>query len=221
MPQPRKQNNTQNTDTVMLMLGLYLIVLAFFILLNSISEVNEDSFEKASRSIARGFGFQTVVQERARDIPDEEIRIFDNLSVELRRVLEAYLAMDDYDFDDLRDQNQMIARFDYDTFFEEDSARIDVTQAGLFNDLADVLSQKRPGMGMSLDVSVYAPESRPETLDLAGRRATILTRALIERDANPKQVLAEVREGDDGEIVLFFNIHIANVSQASRGIGDR
>lgn len=221
MPQPRKQNNTQNTDTVMLMLGLYLIVLAFFILLNSISEVNEDNFEKASRSIARGFGFQTVVQERVRDIPDDEIRIFDNLSVELRRVLEAYLALDDFDFEDLRGQNQMIARFDYDTFFEEDSARIDVTQAGLFNDLADVLSQKRPGMSMSLDVSVYAADDGPGQLDLAGRRATILTRALLERGANPQQVLAEVREGDDGEIVLFFNIHIANVSQASRGIGDR
>lgn len=221
MPQPRKQNDTQSTDTVMLMLGLYLIVLAFFILLNSISEVNEDNFEKASRSIARGFGFQTVVQERVRDIPDDEIRIFDNLSVELRRVLEAYLALDDFDFEDLRGQNQMIARFDYDTFFKEDSARIDITQAGLFNDLADVLSQKRPGMSMSLDVSVYATDDGPGQLDLAGRRATILTRALLERGANPQQVLAEVREGDDGEIVLFFNIHIANVSQASRGIGDR
>jgi flagellar motor protein MotB len=221
MPQLRKRNESQNTDTVMLMLGLYLIVLAFFILLNSISEVNEESFEKASQSIARGFGFQTVVQERSRDIPDDEMRIFDSLSVELRQVLEAYVALDDFDFEDVRNQNQMIARFDYDAFFEEGSARIETTQAGLFNDLAEVISQKRPGMGLSLEVSVYAQDSAPQDLDLAGRRATILTRALLERGADEQQLLAEVREGDDGEIILFFNVNILNLPQASRGIESR
>src|SRR5690606_35654018 len=106
---------------VVLMLGLYLTVLAFFILLNAISQISIERFQKTSESIASGFGFKTVDHDRKEDEKDANIiRVYEAVAVEIREVFESYVPMQDFEIDQAR-LEQMVVRLKPEAFFATDS----------------------------------------------------------------------------------------------------
>lgn len=213
----------EDMGVVVLMLGLYLIILAFFILLNAISESSEEKVEQASKSLAEGFGFQLSGPVNMRDDVDVTINpVFDLIAREIQSVLESYVSIRNYKLSSNADQ--MVLRVDTKEVFSPGSIRIRPAMADFFEDIAHVVSSKRPGTHMLSQVTITLDEADigSSTLDLrelAGRRASLFVRALIERGVKPRYVSAAAKEGgvgDPSEVEIFFKVVITDSKEAKQ-----
>ena len=217
------EEDEEDMGAVTLMLGLYLIILAFFILLNAISESSEEKFEKASQSLAEGFGFQLSGPVNMRDDVDVTINpVFDIIAREIQNVMESYVSVRNYKLSSNADQ--MTLRIDTSEVFSPGSIRIRPAMADFFEDLARVASSKRPGTEMVSQVTVTLDDgdrgaSQLSLRELAARRSALFVRALIERGVKPHLVSAAARkpaEGQRSEIQIYFKVIITDAKEAKR-----
>lgn len=203
-----KAKGGDTSGTIVLMLGLYLILLAFFILLNAISEVAIDKFERASQSIASGFGFRAA-QTVIKDDPDEALvnEFYEKIADDIQEVFSAYISNSQFEVESTRDT--MIVRLRAHAFFDEGEWKIISSQASFFTDLADLLNEKRPGARIILDIRVPSSiEEAPDPVELNGLRASQFARALDERGVNSNFVTSAVTEQEGDRIVLLFTTQI-------------
>ena len=218
----RRKQEAQTAGTVVLMLGLYLIILAFFILLNAISKVSQENFEKASESIMSGFGFRSVDQMQKQ--VDEEVsinRVYEQVASEIRGTLESYLALQDYTL--TADREHMIVRMKPEVFFDDGSAKINPVQVEFFQDFARVLAKSRPGVRIRTDVSVHAVANKKlpqgiSDIELAGMRAAIFLRALIERGLPSSLASANADEDQKPEIIVQMSVDVLDRDEALNAV---
>ena len=212
MGKKRKNHQDSGNGTIVLMLGLYLILLAFFILLNAISEIAIDKFERASQSIASGFGFQAA-QTVIKDDPDEEVinQFYEKIADEIHEVFESYISNSQFDVE--ADREHMIVRLRPPAFFKKGEWKLDKDQTAFFTDLADLMQEKRVGAVLKLDI--FVPEKseltnpeQMEAVDLAGLRASQFSRALAERGVSSDHLVATMTEQEGKEIILMFKTEI-------------
>lgn len=205
---------------IILMLGLYLIVLAFFILLNAMSENSEEKVKKASESIAEGFGFQLSGPVNMRDDVDVTINpVFDIVSREIQSILESYIADNSFKF--TTNANQMVFKIDTKRIFAPGSIRIRPAMAYFFEDIARVVSTERPGSHLISEIVVKNNEtdignSQIPLRELAGRRSTLFLRALEERGVDPHYMTAGAEINGDSMVEVFFEIHVTDHVKASQ-----
>ncbi|MBI1363359.1 MAG: hypothetical protein GC134_05190 [Proteobacteria bacterium] len=208
---------------VVLMLGLYLIILAFFILLNAISSFDEERKKKASESVAVGFGYEADTVPM--DDKEEEIslfKIYESIARDVQGTLESYLPVKDYKIE-LHD-NQVIVRLSTPSFFEPGKYSLNPVQVEFFQDMANLLSQERIGMHLTSDLVVkgtlqdLAPDSTISVMELAGRRAAIFARALMERGVLPVTTSAGAIEDTKQEMILYINVELVNAKAAATAL---
>lgn len=213
-----EEEGADDMGVVVLMLGLYLIVLAFFILLNAISESSDEKTEQASMSVAQGFGFQLSGPLNMRDDVDLSLNpVFEIISDEIENVLESYVSIKNYKFSSNADQ--MVLRISAKEIFNPGAIRIRPAMANFFEDLSRVVSSKRPGTELLAQVVVHLNEgdrgsSKMPLEELAARRASLFVRALIERGVQPNLISAAYEPEDLSQIELFFNVVVSNSAQA-------
>lgn len=203
----RKSKDVDNSGVIVLMLGLYLIVLAFFILLNTISQISIERFQKATSSIASGFGFEPIQFAPPQEELDPNVtRTYEKISADIRRMLESYVAFENFNAEQV-DLGQMIVRLKPEAFFAKDSWQLKQDQVGFFQNMAELMNAERNGVVLHVDVVVNtgARPAKPEQAEVAGRRAAMFVRALAERGIASLLLSAEVREINTPEIVLLFN----------------
>lgn len=203
----RKSKDVDNSGVIVLMLGLYLIVLAFFILLNTISQISIERFQKATSSIASGFGFEPIQFAPPQEELDPNVtRTYEKISADIRRMLESYVAFENFNAEQV-DLGQMIVRLKPEAFFAKDSWQLKQDQVGFFQNMAELMNAERNGVVLHVDVVVNtgARPAKPEQAEVAGRRAAMFVRALAERGIASPLLSAEVREINTPEIVLLFN----------------
>lgn len=203
----RKAKDVDNSGVIMLMLGLYLILLAFFILLNAISEISVERFQKAQSSIASGFGFQPIQFAPEQQELDPTItQTYEAISADIRRMLESYVTFEDFNVEQI-DVGQMVVRLQPRAFFAENSWQLKQDQVGFFQNMAELMNMNRNGIVLHADVVVNTGK-RPATteqVEVAGRRASMFVRALTERNIPSNRLSAEVREIAEPQILLLFN----------------
>lgn len=199
-----------SSGTIVLMLGLYLILLAFFILLNAISEVAIDKFERASQSITSGFGFRAA-QTVIKDDPDEALinKFYEEIADDIQDVFSAYISNSQFEVETMRDT--MIVRLRTSAFFDKEKWRLLSSQASFFTDLADLMNEKRPGAYVKLDIRVPKDiEDGADPLELNGLRASQFARALDERGVSSDNLTAAVTEQKGSRIILMFTTHVTD-----------
>ncbi len=205
--------------TIILMLGLYLIVLAFFILLNAMSESSEEKVKKASESVASGFGFQLTGPVNMRDDVDITINpVFDIISREIQSVLESYISDDSFKFS--TNASQMVLKIDTKRIFSPGSIRIRPAMSYFFEDVARIVSTKRPGSRLVAEILVKNNESdlgnsKIAIRELAGRRAALFIRALIERGVDSRFISAATENSGESIVEIFFEIIVTDHQKAT------
>jgi hypothetical protein len=213
-----KVEEDDGMGTVVLMLGLYLIVLAFFILLNAISESSEVKTQKVSESLAEGFGFQLTGPVNMRDDVDIAVNpVFEIVSKEIEDVLESYLSVNNYKF--VNNANKMVLTIDTKRIFSPGSIRIRPAMASFFEDISRVVTTKRPDSRLYAEVILEQNRtdigtSRLNLSELAGRRASLFVRALIERNVDPSRISAGALYSESGasQVRIFFDVVIDDVA---------
>lgn len=211
---------TDDTGTIVLMLSLYLIMLAFFILLNAISEDSPEKIEQATESLMKNFSMRSIGQQRMDDqfaITAEPV--FDLISDEVRGIVMTYFKVRDFSF--VQQGEKLQLKMPVDRFFVEGDARLKPAMVNFFEEMAETLGKQRAGFRIEAQVLVKGePKDTALSLgdttpfELAGRRSSLFVRALGERGANPELLSAaaiEVRRL--GELQMKFNIVITDEKQ--------
>jgi hypothetical protein len=202
---------------IILMLGLYLIVLAFFILLNAISEDSKERRDIVVESVREGFDFKDEGNNAG---PDETeitvIPLYESFNREIEGVVETYLALDEFDVK--VKSEKLFVSMDIRRFFRKGERRLIPEMVLFFEDLAEVLSNPKPGLGYITQVIVQSDESEVgdasmSALELAGRRSTLFLRALLDEGVK-KQFASAGARIDAPRIHMQFEIFISDHNQA-------
>ena len=209
----KKAAKPADMGTVVLMLGLYLIILAFFILLNTMAVISDEKVQQASESVADGFGFQRSGEVKIDDVQSITLNpVFNAISADLESLVETHISVEDFNFEQYGDT--MVLRLQQNAVFFNNEARILPDLATFFNELARTINRSRPGIVMHSEIVAHQPKGTP--LELAGRRTSLMTRALIERGVIAQRISAGAINDDThaGTIVVTFRPHIQDKQSA-------
>lgn len=227
-PRPRKARKTQeDNSTVMLMLGLFLILLAFFILLNAISELVEERVEAASEGVMTGFGFKKATTQMPNPDQLDIHKVHDRVAEKIKQTMETYLSIKDFRLERGTPETTIV-HLNPSRFFERGQWRIKSSQAAFFQDLSDLVAAQNPGYHMTVDIRMPERDERidPEKntreadnpLVLGGYRATQFARAMIERGVEPKHLTTGVSEEQNSRIMMVFRSVITDRASALRSL---
>ncbi len=209
---PEQAPEAPDMGTVVLMLGLYLIILAFFILLNAISEVSQEKTELVQDSLAEGFSFTDPVGEGIQQDPIEQTAqpIYDDFTEDVQGILRAHFVQEEYTLQQESDYMKVI--FEVERFFHPGANKLKANLASFFDDMAVSMAKDRPGTFMIAQVMIRATPTDNtqyvpyDPVELAGRRAALFLRALLERGAPNTYTSATAELNNISELVMKFRV---------------
>lgn len=205
----REPAETPSRDgaTVALFLSLYLVLLAFFILLVAISEGHSHK----SRDILDGLGTRFAAPERA-ETPSFASDLGNLVSPAefLGTVTRIYeTAIPAARVEELEPGRVLQLRLHVDALFEHDTETLRPAQRRAFAELVASLSAPPPGMRYVVEAAfgVADPESLlPVASARAMRRAAIVAEAFSAEGAPPGTALAALETGDPLGMRLIFRV---------------
>jgi hypothetical protein len=203
---PPAEDGGDDIGTVVLMLSLYLIMLAFFILLNAISEDSQSKSEVAMESIQEGFSFRTDGEATYDDpVPSVEVPAYDHVAMNLKGIIEAYLSLEEFKFK--HEEKKMHVYIEANRFFEEGGLLIRADMVNFLTDLAGLLAHEHYGMKIVSELRVHAhTKGVYPPVEMAGRRATLLVRALEDRGVDKSNLSATAILDTRDEVELYFEL---------------
>lgn len=200
-----------------LFLSLYLLVLAFFILLVSISSTEDVKSKALMDSLSSTFS--SVLPPRM------DLRNFNATTGE-------FLAADEFQrqvtglfstvigvvkVDAIQPGRLMRVELDGDGLFEQGQAVVREGQYGFVDRLVSALSSNPPGLRFEMDFVVPTPWSEdmtlPTTQDLSIERAGAFARELLSRGAPPGSVSIGLKGSDSETVEIWFHIRSLEENQ--------
>ena len=208
------QPEDTGASTTALFLSLYLIILAFFILLNAYSHRQETRTAAVLGSL--GTTFSEVFLSA--DGPLEAARGPDafgalgELEDEVRELFESVIPL--VKVTPYLRYSQLLVEVPVDGMYAPGEASVRAEAAGLLDRLAEILGREMPGQRFELEAVVSLPGSGARKAgpgrDLAVRRAAVLARELGARGVQPDAVAAGVADGDVAALRLSLFIREAD-----------
>lgn len=226
VPPKRNSRKEEDNSTVMLMLGLFLILLAFFILLNAISVLVDERVEQASEGVMSGFGFNPAA-DKTPDMAKVTIeQIHDKMAERIKKTFETYIPMKDFNLSRGAPEITIIQLSPY-QFFRPGKWRLKSSQAAFFRSMSEVLAESNPGYHLEMDIrmpemdetqKVEGDETQQDItpLVLGGYRATQFARALVERGAQAQHLTTGVTEELEHQIRIIFENKVTDKEAALR-----
>jgi len=197
---------TRRDGSVALFLSLYLLLLAFFILLVAIS--NGESVK--SREIMEGVSSQFAAQRPPRETTrfTSDLGTFVSPSAFMNRVTEVYeTAIPAARITKVSSGRLMELRFHVDSLFEHDTDTLRPAQRRAIAQLVSSLSSPPPGLRYEAEAIFSVPAAAlPVAEDRAMRRAGVVARAFVEQGAPMTSVAVALEEGDPLQARLVFRV---------------
>lgn len=216
----KEKVEVRDMGTIVLMLGLYLILLSFFILLNTMADVSEEKVQQTSQSVAQGFGFQRAGDMTMRDDVDMlATPVFEIVAREIQNVAESYIS--DTSFEIAINGSQMVLTIDSKKLFAPGSIRIRPAMAYFFEDMSKIISSKRAGSVLMTEIVIKNNEtdiggSQIPLRELAGRRSALFARALVERGVEPSSIHTSIEMTGETKVEIIFDVIVTDSKQASQ-----
>ena len=193
-----------------LFVGLYMVLLAFFIILTALSTIDPDRREQASDSVAEAFSFEQPFF----DVP--EIFLDTGTEITSKNYFETLrkLAADTLSFAELdvqRTGNTMQISMDVAYIFASDGADMSPEAIILFDNVASVMKSWQ--YQLDTDVKITIPLNNPEfptitdAESLAQGRSIALLSPLIEAGVEPSRVLPAISNKSSRHIFLTFEVY--------------
>lgn len=197
------------SNTVALFLGLYLVVLAFFILLVTISKVEDTKSKKVMDSLSSAFtsivppsaDLQTFVSK------DGDVLAGQEFQQQVTGIFSTALGVDKVET--VQPGRQMRLVLKSDSLFFKDEARIRSAMFPLLDRTVAALSNRPVGLRYDLEFVIGAPTasdgktmSTEETLEV--RRAGAFAEEMNARGIPPDSIAVGIRPGHVGEVMIWF-----------------
>ncbi len=202
-PEPRSHHHN-----IGLFLALYLLILAFFIVLQSISQREEVRSAAALNSLTATFRAQALIAREAPQFtsslaPHDPIEAFQR---EVRAVFARELPI--ARFRVLQLGNVMRVTVPVDDLFAPGEAALRPALAGLMEPIADALGRQAPGRRFEVEFIVGAGRALPPVGSGAGlevRRAGALVRDLRTRGVSARALAAGGAPRDATQVEMLFS----------------
>ncbi|MFQ5784688.1 MAG: hypothetical protein ACE5H8_07670 [Alphaproteobacteria bacterium] len=210
---PGVQPKAQGDTTTAIFLALYLIVLAFFILLNAISEREAGRAKAALGSLGATFAEPALVPTGPLDYAAGAgaYSALTESANTIRHLFQSAFPM--VEVSPYQPFRQMQVMVPVNAVFVPDGALIHAEVAGFLDQLAAVLARATPGQVFELEVLVplAAAETMASTPARANavHRAAAVARALTDRGVASAQLVAGIAQNDTGQMRFVFQTRLA------------
>jgi hypothetical protein len=205
--------NRPKSDTgssITLFLALYLLVLAFFILLVSISSTEEVKSKALMDSLSSTFS--SVLPPRMDlttfNATTGEFLAADDFQRQVTGLFSTVIGVEKVDA--IQPGRLMRVEMDGNGLFELESDVVREGQYGFMDRLVAALSANPPGLRFEMEFVVPAPWSEDQTLpeeqSLPVRRAGAFARDLLERGAPPGSVSIGLKGSESSNVEIWFHI---------------
>jgi len=196
-------------NTIALFLGLYLVVLAFFILLVTISTLEESKSKKVMDSLSSAF---TSIVPPSADLQsfkskDGDVLAGQEFQQQITGIFATELGIDK--IETVQPGRQMRLVLASDGLFFQGEARIRPAMYPLLDRTVAALSNRPAGLRFDLEFVIGTPtladgKTMPIAQTLEVARAGAFARAMAERGIPPDSISVGMRPGHVGEALIWF-----------------
>ena len=207
--QIQPQDEGGGSNTIALFLGLYLVVLAFFIMLVTISTVEDSKSKKVMDSLSSTF---TSIVPPSADLQtfkskDGDVLAGQEFQQQVTGIFATALGIDKVTT--VQPGRQMRLLLASDSLFFDNEARIRPAMYPLLDRTVAALSNRPKGLRFDLEFVIGTPtaadgKTMPVKQTLEVTRAGAFARAMNERGIPPDSISVGMRPGHMGEIVIWF-----------------
>jgi len=204
-----KPPDNDGQNTVALFLGLYLVVLAFFILLVTISRVEDAKSKKVMDSLSSTF---TSIVPPSADLQtfkakDGDVLAGQEFQQQVTGIYSTALGVNKVEI--VQPGRQMRLVLKADSLFFQDEARIRPAMFPLLDRTVAALSSRPVGVRYDVEFVIGTPTAQdgktmPTTQTLEMRRAGAFATEMNARGIPPDSIAVGMRPGRVGEIVIWF-----------------
>lgn len=205
---PPPQEPAKSPDIVPIFLGLFLLVLAFFIMLVSISTFEKvkstavmDSLSSTFTSVLPPTSNPTDFNSKDGDILagqafQEEITAIFSTAVQVERI------------EVVQPGRLMHLRFRASEIFQDQKTELREDQTPLLDRIVAALSNRPPGLRQDMEIvsgtRVIGDSGLPVAQNIQMARMGELARALTSRGAPPDSITVGIKDADPGTITIWF-----------------
>jgi hypothetical protein len=196
------------------LVGLFLILLTFFIMLVSISQQNLQKQTATTNSVMQAFSGEVDQGQSEEDILRQQVvagiarKAYGNMA--------SYFPGGELTIESHKDK--LALRLPLKAFFAPQKSSLLYAQKPFITDLATLLGHAISGVSQELAVTLYTTDNSPAGQTLALQRAGVLTRSLLTAGAPVEQMAAATALGKKDEIVLYLRVFITDKTAAMRYI---
>lgn len=197
MDEPATRAPEERDTSTMVFLSLFLLVLAFFILLTSLSEVNEQSGLSIIQAVRGTFG-----GDHSTNLPSSRERLESEVEAVAQRLSADVKELFDRDLPGSRttdDDQVLLVRMPQDELFSQTRPTVRRNLLPLVRQVADLLADPPPGIAHRLELSLPDTPGDPAGRQFAVARLGHLAAAFTGEGAVPEKVSVVLRPpGGDG-----------------------
>lgn len=195
-------------NTAALFVSLYVVILAFFILLTSNSQFDAEKTQNVTESVKKAFSVKIPTQT---DVKTPHIG--SELSVtqffdEVQSSVQSAIPLEEMKV--ITDGSRMIITMPSTAMFNRDDPNLRHDRRQLYTRLSDTMSKWRSGM--QLQLSFLQGVAKPVAKDANAASTLEITRAgnfvrfMENRGAVPKNMTIALEQGEAGTITLIFDV---------------
>jgi len=214
MDEPVRRIPEDRDNSTIVFLALFLLVLAFFILLTAMSEVNEQSSQDIIQAVKGTFG-----GDRETNLETSRERLDAEADAAAELVATELQALFDRDLPGARttqtDDRVLLVRFPEYELFSRDRPTVRRNRLPLVQEIARVIAATPPGIDHRLELSLADPAGLPDReaadRDVAVARLGHLAAAFVTEGATPDEMTVALRPpamvAVDGGDEVFLQVY--------------
>ena len=194
--------------TIVVFLGLYLLLLAFFILLNTISSFDEDRAEKAKDSV--GVAFSEIMPEvlRSNDemVSKGAVLELDSYQGQVQAALATILKLIETTS---LGNGQLRVSTSVEQLFDAKGEEFNDEALDFMDKISRVLRREQAGVKREIEIILGVGDSLPDKVDAGSslrlRQVAQFLHQLVKREVPQELISIGLSPGTDGGILMFFN----------------
>ncbi len=212
-PEPAEQQ-----DSAPLFVSLYIVLLAFFIMLTSMATVDKVKMQEAQESLAKAFSFMDIQA----DVPEFFAEAGIDLSVtqffnELQNIASSFVPLEKLSV--YTHGNTMEIVFPAEFLFEAEQATFRETNQPFVKRVADVLARWQKGLRLEVEILVGNRRGQVRLIEtghgqsLSIFRATAISNYLLEQGLSAKSLAPGLDYNGAENITLRFQVRDVDTSR--------
>jgi len=204
-------------SSIALFLGLYLLILAFFIMLVSISTLEETKSRAAMESLSATFTsiLPPSLELTAMTSSEGDVLAGQQFQQQITNIFSTTMQVSKVDV--IQPGRLMRVQLKADVIFETGQAVIRASSHGLMDRIVASVSGRPPGLRYDMEFIIDSPYTTgtdlPTRQTLEMSRAGTFAREMLARGFPPDSVSVGLKPGDKGDITIWFYVRSSDESR--------